>query len=120
MKLLALILIVMVLLALAVDESLAQTSGSASQTVTFGVRRSAPMVLTGAQATSISIKEIGLERTTPLKVTVGSDMQSGAVPEISYASATGSATARHANFASVKSLTTKSTRFDKAVVTLTE
>jgi hypothetical protein len=120
MMLIRSLLIVILLLAIAVIESLAQNSSSASQTVTFGVRRSAPVVLASAQTASVTVREIGVERSSPLKVTVGSEVESTAVPEVSYASASPLSSGSQSNFAAVKSFSTKSARAKNSVVTLTE
>ena len=78
------IIIVGVLLILAIGavEVSAQSRSSATQTVTFGVQRSAAIVAANFQPSAESVNEIGLTSAVPLKVTAGSDESSVLVADL--------------------------------------
>ena len=114
------ILSISFLLAAVVIESLAQNSSSASQTVTFGIRRSASIVLAGAQSSAISVQESGVERSSPLKVSIGSESRSLLASAISYASAEEPTIGNKPSFSAAKSYNIKSAASRQSVVTLTE
>jgi hypothetical protein len=98
----------------------AQTSSSASQSVTFGVHRSAPVVLASAQTTTVSVKETGLEHTSPLKITIGSESRSHVVSEMSTVVSQRSFAEYKSSLPGAKSFSIKSLRAENPVVTLTE
>jgi hypothetical protein len=120
MKLMKYILALFTLVGVGALEVCAQTSSSASQTVTFGVHRSAPIVLASAQTSSVSVKEIGFERASPLKIAVGSDSRSDIVSEIRSSRFERSFAENKASFSAVKSFNLKSRPAEKTVFTLTE
>ena len=111
------ILTVSLLLAVVVIEASGQTSSSASQTVTFGVHRSAPIVLASAQTSTVSVSEMGFERTSPLKITVGSDLSSHIVSENVSVPSQRSFAEYKSSLPAVKSFSVKSSGAEKPVVT---
>lgn len=72
MKVVNHIVMVSAVIALTALEVSAQTSGSATQTVTFGVRRTQPLVLANLQSPSVAVTETDAEQAVPLKMSVGS------------------------------------------------
>jgi len=113
-------LVLCALVVLATLEVCAQTTSSASQTVTFGVRRAAPVVLASAQTTAISVRDINTARTTPLKVTVGSESFSDVVPVTLIAASDRAFARAKAASASAQSFVVEPKAVEKTVVTLTE
>lgn len=67
---------VLLILAIGAVEVSAQNRSSATQTVTFGVQRSAAIIAANFQPSAESANEIGLTSATPLKVTAGSEVSS--------------------------------------------
>ena len=67
---------VLLILAISAVEVSAQSRSSATQTVTFGVQRSAAIIAANFQASAEPVHEIGLTSAIPLKVTAGSDESS--------------------------------------------
>ena len=67
---------VLLILAISAVEVSAQSRSSATQTVTFGVQRSAAIIAANFQTSTESVNEIGLTSAVPLKVTAGSDESS--------------------------------------------
>ncbi|MCX6135165.1 MAG: hypothetical protein NTU47_15245 [Ignavibacteriales bacterium] len=120
MKFLKHILIVSSLLAIVTIEASAQNSSSASQMVTFGVHRSAPVILASAQASSVAVSEAGFERANPLKVTVGTDSRSLAASEMGFEVSEQTYAANKPKYPAVKSFNIKTPPAEKAVFTLTE
>jgi hypothetical protein len=120
MKLMKSILIIALLLAAVVIESLAQSSSSATQTVTFGVRRSAPIVVASTQPSMIAVQGSVVERTSPLKITVGSESRSLLAFTSSYASADEPMKGYKASIVAPKSTTLRAPASTQSVVTLTE
>ncbi|MGA3246375.1 MAG: hypothetical protein ABSE41_17280 [Bacteroidota bacterium] len=120
MKLIRFLLSLSVLVGCVAADICAQTSSSASQTVTFGVHRSTPVVVASAQTSTISVSEMGFERTSPLKITVGSDVRSHVLSEISNVPSQRSFAEYKSSLSAVKSFSIKSSSAEKPVVTLTE
>jgi hypothetical protein len=75
MKLTVTIALVVVLLVFCAGESCAQTSSSATQTVTFGVRIVGAEPLSASQSVALSDSYIE----SPFKVTVGTDLKGGEI-----------------------------------------
>jgi hypothetical protein len=76
MKSVKFLLAVIVLVVASVCELSAQTSSSASQTVTFGVRRIVPAFLASMQLTASSINDSHMVQSKAVKMTVGSETRS--------------------------------------------
>ena len=72
-----------IVLAVSAGELSAQSSNSASQTVTFGVRRTGAMVVSTTQGASSSATESGASKVGALKVTVGKEFGSQLSTELS-------------------------------------
>ena len=68
--------VVLILLAVCVGECVAQSTSSASQTITFGVHRTVVPSLAANFSRVSSVDESPALNPTPLKVTVGSDARS--------------------------------------------
>jgi hypothetical protein len=124
MKFVTHILAMFLVLSVVTCDLLAQTSSSAKQTVTFGVRRSAPVVVASAQSSTLSIKDNGVARSSPLRVSVGSTLQSEALADLGspdhtvFAQATD--VSEKSNLSLRRSSKTLPTSTDQLVVTLTE
>lgn len=73
MKSLYTIVGVIIILAVSAGELSAQSPSAASQVVTFGVRRTASMVVSDAQVGLLSAAESGASNVGALKVTAGSE-----------------------------------------------
>lgn len=133
------ILVLSALVGVVALEVCAQTSSSASQTVTFGVRRIAPVLLASLQTSSALISVSGSERTSLLKVTVsdvarsnvGSDVRSrnldrsglGVSPTMTAGYFSANMFSSYNNTAIVsatESLSLNSSLSPRSVVTLTE
>ena len=120
MKLIRFLLSLSVLVVCIAADICAQTSSSASQTVTFGVHRSAPVVVASAQSSLVSVTETGFERTNPLKITIGSESRSHVVSEIGTVVSQRSFAEYKSSLPAVKSFSIESSGAKKPVVTLTE
>jgi hypothetical protein len=73
MKILGKIVLILMLLALCLGGLSAQTTCSASQTVTFGVLRVASQSIAASFSEGVPDAEAAVSSSMPLKVTVGSD-----------------------------------------------
>jgi hypothetical protein len=82
MKLPVTIAAVLLMFAVGAVDLAAQNTSSATQTVTFGVQRSAAVLAANFQASEPSTNEISLSFAIPLKVTAGSDVNSDLVAEL--------------------------------------
>lgn len=76
MKLVKFLLAILFLLAASVFELSAQSSSSATQTVTFGVRRIVPAFLASMQLTAAANNDSHAIQSKPVKMTVGSETHS--------------------------------------------
>lgn len=120
MKLVRYILLLSAFVGVGALEVCAQTSSSASQMVTFGVHRSAPIVLASAQTSSVSVRETGFERTSPLKITLGPESRSRVVSEIGTVVSRRSFAEYKSSLPAARSFSVNSSSPAQSVVTLTE
>jgi hypothetical protein len=107
---------IFLILAMSAVEVSAQHRSSATQTVTFGVQRSAAIIAANLQASSTSINDISLTRAIPLKVTAGSDASSDIVADLGGGGADRSATKFDRGFSSGENVYQNSLVSSKATV----
>jgi hypothetical protein len=79
MKVVKYIAVTSAVIALTALEVSAQSSSSATQTVTFGVRRTQSVVLANLQSPSVAVTESAAEQAAPLKMTVGTSTRSRSI-----------------------------------------
>ena len=117
MKTLSTILVAFVLFAICVGECVAQSKSSATQTVTFGVRRIAAPLLAGNFSQVKPVVEPEPLSEAPLKVTFGSGVGSD---EYTLASRTPVAKEMSQLIAARQSLSSLRSTSPKSVITVTE
>ncbi|MDP2887085.1 MAG: hypothetical protein Q8P51_18925 [Ignavibacteria bacterium] len=107
---------VLLILAIGAMEVSAQNRSSATQTVTFGVQRSATIIAANFQASATSIDDISLTSAIPLKVTAGSDASSDIVADLGGGGADRSVTKCDRGFSSRENVYQNSLVSRKATV----
>lgn len=126
MKPVKLILATFVILAASVCELSAQSSSSATQTVTFGVRRMMPVLLASIQMTASSISESRGSQNNTLKMTVGSETNSDHVTNLAVNSVERRFAARddqesiHPNHSTLAPPKAQKSKSSKLIITVTE
>ena len=113
MKLVELHLATLFLLAASVSELSAQSSSSATQTVTFGVRRLMPTLLASNQRTASSTNDSHGIQSKTLKMAIGSGMNSKQI-------ASDVQTSNILSGSSLAPLKAPKSRSNKLVITVTE